>query len=97
MTTEHTINGLYVGEEIKPLVYADNHASGRWLITKAAVAGETPRRIGEVMGGHGTYLACKGNGEQLGKGKTLLEAVEVLEAASALAPKRAAAKKGMSI
>lgn len=70
---------LFVGRELRPNVFAEKVASGRWMIRKASASGHMPMRIGEVMGGNGQYLACTCKGDVKGKAGSLADAVSVLE------------------
>ena len=72
--------GLYVGREIRPNVFAEKVASGRWMIRKAAQTGDMPMRLGEVMGGNGQFLACTCKGDVKGKAHNLSAAATILEA-----------------
>ncbi|MBK6616678.1 hypothetical protein [Ottowia sp.] len=68
------IGGLFVGKRIAEGLFAEPVQSDRWLI-RSDSGGEThPRRVGEVMGSGGKYLACTMKGDILATKASLVEA-----------------------
>ena len=59
------VNGLFVGSEIYPGVYAEALAGPSWMIRKENAQG-WPCRVGEVKGSQDSteFLACFRPGEQ---------------------------------
>lgn len=62
------VNGLFVGNEIYPGVYAEALAGPSWMIRKENAQG-WPCRVGEVKGNQGLneFLACSCLGDVMGR------------------------------
>ncbi len=73
------VNGMYVGCEIYPGVYAEELAGPSWILRKENAQG-WPCRVGEVKGGQagGEYLACTCLGDVRGRAYSLRTAAQFL-------------------
>ncbi len=73
------VNGMFVGSEIYPGVYAEELVGPSWMIRKENEQG-WPCRVGEVKGNrdNGVYLACSCLGEVRGKAGSMHTAVRLL-------------------
>ena len=62
------VNGLFVGSEIYPGVYAEALAGPSWMIRKENAQG-WPCRVGEVKGSQDSteFLACSCLGDVMGR------------------------------
>ncbi len=73
------VNGLFVGSEIYPGVYAEALAGPSWMIRKENAQG-WPCRVGEVKGSQDTneFLACSCLGDVMGRAVSMRTAVRFL-------------------
>ena len=73
------VNGLFVGSEIYPGVYAEALAGPSWMIRKENAQG-WPCRVGEVKGyaDSGEFLACSCLGDVMGRAVSMRTAVRFL-------------------
>ena len=73
------VNGLFVGSEIYPGVYAEALAGPSWMIRKENAQG-WPCRVGEVKGSQETneFLACSCLGDVMGRAVSMRTAVRFL-------------------
>ncbi len=73
------VNGMYVGCEIYPGVYAEELAGPSWILRKENEQG-WPCRVGEVKGSRdtGEFLACTCLGDVRGRAYSLRTAARFL-------------------
>lgn len=73
------VNGLFVGSEIYPGVYAEALAGPSWMIRKENAQG-WPCRVGEVKGSQDSteFLACSCLGDVMGRAVSMRTAVRFL-------------------
>ncbi|GAA4502787.1 hypothetical protein [Pseudaeromonas paramecii] len=72
------VNGMYVGHEIYPGVYAEERTGPSWMIRKENESG-WPCRVGEIKGAElGEFLACNCLGKERGRASNLMTAVRYL-------------------
>ena len=73
------VNGLFVGNEIYPGVYAEALAGPSWMIHKENEKG-WPCRVGEIKGSPeaGEFLACSCLGDVKGRAYSMRTAVRFL-------------------
>lgn len=73
------VNGMYVGHEIFPGVYAEALANASWMIRKENAQG-WPCRVGEVRSALDAeeFLACGCLGDLRGRANSLRTAVRFL-------------------
>lgn len=73
------VNGMYVGHEIYPGVYAEELKGPSWMIRKENERG-WPCRVGEVRGEAvpGEFLACSCLGLERGRANSLRTAIRLL-------------------
>ena len=73
------VNGLFVGSEIYPGVYAEALAGPSWMIRKENAQG-WPGRVGEVKGSQDSteFLACSCLGDVMGRAVSMRTAVRFL-------------------
>lgn len=80
MRKDVTLDGLFVGAEVRPGVYAEQTDGGRWMIRVTQENGRVKRR-GDIMGSTGRFQACTSRGRNLGVGRTFNQALDQLLAA----------------
>lgn len=71
------IGALFVGRELKENVFSEKVASCRYVI-RCSINATHPRRIGEVMGNNGKFLAMTMKGDFVGNATSLIAAAQVL-------------------
>lgn len=70
--------GVFIGRPLTPILFSEEVASGRFLIRSTRDDPTSACRVGEVFGTPPTLLACRMNGDVVGRATSLLKAAEML-------------------